>query len=264
MRCYILLAVLLIATTVRLSADEPTRRAQEELRKRNLYFGDINGQTNPELAEAIKRYQARKGFNPSGELDEETASSLKIRIAESQNTPQPLPDVPVLKSDVARDLAEPDHATLQVATEEEPTSSATPVAPPAEPPSKTEELQGQRVTKFVQDYLHDAEGDDVDLQVRYYAFPVQYFDHGRASRDFVTKDTRNYVKRWPQRKYTLIGPVRFVPVEKGRKLQVEFTIAFSVAKGKQVANGKTRNLWTIQSGPKNFEILAINEQRLHD
>src|SRR5205085_736060 len=111
MRCYTLLAVLLIATTIRLSADEPTRRAQEELRKRNLYFGDVNGQTNSELAEALKRYQLRKGFYPSGELDDETASSLKIHIAESQkNPPQPLPDVPVLKSDVARDLAEPDEA----------------------------------------------------------------------------------------------------------------------------------------------------------
>src|SRR5437868_9644895 len=141
MRCYSLLAVLLIATTIRLSADEPTRRAQEELRKRNLYFGDINGQTNPELAEAIKRYQARKGFNPTGELDEETADSLKIQIAESRNAAQPLPDVPVLKSDSARDLAEPDEATLQVATQEEANSSAAPVAPPAESPTKADELQ---------------------------------------------------------------------------------------------------------------------------
>ena len=264
MRCDIFLAVLLIATTVRLFADEPTRRAQEEMRKRNLYFGDINGLTNPELAEAIKRYQARKGFNPTGELDEETANSLKIQTAKSRNAAQPLPDVPVLKSDSARDLAEPDEATLQAATQEETNSSATPVPPPAESPTKADELQVERVTKFVRDYLHDAEGEDVDLQVRYYAFPVQYFDHGRASRDFVLKDTRNYVKRWPQRKYTLIGPVRFVPDDKGSKLQVEFTIAFSVAKGKQVANGKTRNLWKIQSGSENFKILAINEQRLHD
>ena len=46
-------------------ADEQTRRAQEELRKRNLYFGDINGQMNRELTEALKRYQTRKGFNSS-------------------------------------------------------------------------------------------------------------------------------------------------------------------------------------------------------
>ena len=263
MRFYILVALLLLNAAPYLRADEPTRRAQEELRKRNLYFGDINGQTNPELIEAIKRYQARKGFNSSGKLDDETANSLRIQIAESQNVAQPLPDVPVLKSDLARELAEPDAAKLQADIEPDATSAATP-APPAEPPSKSEELQGEKITQFVRDYLRDAETDDVDLQVRYYAFPVQYFDHGQASRDFVFKDTRNYVKRWPQRKYTLIGPVRFIPSEDGTKIEVEFTITFSVSNGKQVANGKTRNLWTIQSKRENFEILAINEQRLHD
>lgn len=262
MRRHILLAVVLALTAIQLSADEPTRRAQEELRKRNLYFGDINGQTNPELIEALKRYQTRKGFNATGELDGETASSLKIGIAATkQNVPHPLPDVPVLKSDIARDLAEPDEAQLQAAAEEEATSSP---APPAEAPSKAEELQGQRITKFVQDYLHDAEGDDVDLQVRYYAFPIQYFDHGRASHEFVVRDTRNYVKRWPQRKYTLVGPVRFVASDKGNQIEVEFTITFSVANGKQAANGKTRNVWKMRSERENFKILAINEQRLHD
>ncbi len=32
-----------------LFADEITRRAEEELRKRNLYFGDVDGQMNSEL-----------------------------------------------------------------------------------------------------------------------------------------------------------------------------------------------------------------------
>src|SRR5438477_351829 len=156
MRCYIFLAVLLIATTVRLSADEPTRRAQEELRKRNLYFGDINGQVTPEFLEALKRYQTRKGFNPTGELDEETASSLKIQIAAAKKSPeQSWPEVPVLKSDAARDLAQPDEANLQPDAEQEAASSAAP-APPAEPPTKAEELQAERITKFVRDYLHDA------------------------------------------------------------------------------------------------------------
>jgi len=62
----------------------------------------------------------------------------------------------------------------------------------------------------------------------------------------------------------LLGPVRFVPSDKANQIQVEFVITFSVADGKRVANGKTRNLWTIRSERENFKILAINEQRLHD
>ena len=233
------------------------------MRKRNLYFGDINGQTNPELTEAIKRYQARKGFNPTGELDEETANSLKIQIAESQNAAQSLPDVPVLKSDLARDLAEPDRAALQADIAASPDASATP-EPPAEAPNKDEELLAQRITAFVQQYLHDSEGNDVDLQVSYYSFPVQYFDHGRVGHDFVWKDTLNYIKRWPVRKYTLIGPVRFLPPSKTGEIAVEFKINFEVASDKRAAHGKTRNLWTILPNQEIFKILTINEQRLHD
>ena len=264
MRRNLLLLGLFAFGTIQLFADEPTRRAQEELRKRNLYFGDVNGQMNPEMMEALKRYQTRKGFNSTGQLDDETASSLKIQVASSnKSTPEPLPDVPVLKSDVAREIAEPDTAKLEAATEDETPASTSP-APPAEFLTKQEQSQQDRITKFVEQYLHDAETDDVDLQVSYYAFPVQYFDHGKAGREFVAKDTANYVKRWPKRKYTLLGPVKFLPGEKAAEVEVEFTINFSVSNGARVANGKTRNLWTIQPDRENFKILAINEQRLHD
>ena len=265
MRHHLLLVVLLLSSAAQyLYADEPTRRAQEELRKRNLYFSDINGQTNQEFAEALKRYQTRKGFNPTGELDGETASSLKIEIAAAKKSAeQSWPEVPVLKSDAARDLAQPDEANLQPDAEQEAASSATP-APPAEPPTKAEELQAERITKFVRDYLHDAESDDVDLQVRYYAFPVGYFDHGRAGRGFVARDTRNYVKRWPQRKYTLIGPVKFFLSDKGGEVQVEFTIEFRVRNEKHAVIGKTRNFWTVRPKARNFKIITINEQRLYD
>ena len=264
MRRHLLLIALTVVGALQLWADEPTRRAQEELRKRNLYFGDVNGQMNPELVEALKRYQARKGFDPSGQLDEETASSLKIELADSKKIPQPLPDVTVLKSDSAREMAEPDQAKLQSEAAEEQAAAEKSPAPPAEFLTKTEQSQQDRVTNFVQKYLRDAESDDVDLQVSYYAFPVQYFDHGLASREFVTKDTANYCKRWPQRHYSLIGPVKFNPSEGKDEIQVEFTINFKVASGNRMANGKTRNLWTIRPDQENFKILVINEQRLHD
>src|SRR5207302_7400454 len=82
-------------------ADEQTRRAQEELRKRNLYFGDIDGRQTPETAAAIREYQRRKGFGATGEIDTVTADSLKL-------PPGNLPDVPVLRSDVALTKSERD------------------------------------------------------------------------------------------------------------------------------------------------------------
>ncbi|HZR77868.1 MAG TPA: hypothetical protein VFA58_01595, partial [Chthoniobacterales bacterium] len=215
------------------------------------------------LVEALKRYQLRKGFSATGALSDETARSLKVQVASSKKNEQ-LPDLPVLRSDSARELAEPDRAALQSEIQQEPTSSPTPSVAATETPAQTEQSRTEEISKFVQDYLRDAEGDDVDLQVGYYAFPVEYFDHGKASREFVARDTRNYIKRWPERKYTLIGPVNSMSTKTPDVFQVEFTIAFRVAGGGRVAHGKTRNLWTIQSGRNNFKILVINEQRLHD
>ena len=37
------------------------RSTQEELRRRNVYFGDIDGRSSGELEQALKRYQRRKG-----------------------------------------------------------------------------------------------------------------------------------------------------------------------------------------------------------
>ena len=54
------LLFLLIATSA--FADDLVRGVQEELRRRNMYFGDVDGKMSPELSTALKRYQARKGF----------------------------------------------------------------------------------------------------------------------------------------------------------------------------------------------------------
>ena len=277
---------LLLLSSSLVRADELTRRTQEELRKRNLYFGNVDGQMNSELARAIKKYQARKGFAETGEIDEETSRALNIPYngaAKSSSTQWP--DIPVLKSDVARRIPEPERHALEQKAEqnlENPSASADSASsnlarppldrsaaatpeppPPADGPSPTPAIKSEEITRFVQDYLRDAETDDVNAQIRYYAFPVDYFDHGRVDHDFVSNDTRNYVKRWPQRKYTLLGPVEFSGTDKENEAQVEFTIAFNVAGGKRAVNGKTRNFWTVKRDG-NLQIVAIKEQRLHE
>src|SRR3954453_19320173 len=85
-------------------ADETVRQIQEELRKRNLYFGNIDGQNSPVLGDALKRYQTRKGFPITGQVDKDTARSL--HISPSPVAAATLPDVPVLKSDTESALPE--------------------------------------------------------------------------------------------------------------------------------------------------------------
>ena len=186
-------------------ADETVRQIQEELRKRNLYFGNVDGQSSPVLVDALKRYQARKGFPVTGTVDQDTATSLHVQVA-TVAAATTLPDMPVLKSDTASALPE----SQRLALEREATVDLTPTpAPPAESPPPSQDLTPEKVNRFVQDYLRASETQNVAAQTTYYAFPVRYFDHGVVSQQFVTQDTSNYVKRWPERKYTLSGPVSF-------------------------------------------------------
>lgn len=246
--------------------DETVRQVQEELRKRKLYFGNVDGQPSPVLVDALKRYQTRKGFAVTGKVDLATAKSLQIQTT-AVATSEPLPDVPVLKSDTASALPEPEQLALQREAEEKAENSATP-QPPAESPAPGQDLSPERVTKFVQDYLRDAEVQDVAAQVKYYAFPVRYFDHGTVTEDFVTRDTTNYVKRWPQRHYTLQGPVTFFASDREGETNIEFTIAFDLHSeartAKNKAIGRTKNWWAIRGNGEDLKIVAIREERIRE
>ena len=257
---------LLLSISSFAQADETVRQVQEELRKRNLYFGNIDGQTSPVLVDALKRYQTRKGFTVTGTVDADTATSLHIQATTVAATAT-LPDMPVLKSDIESALPESQRLALQKEAEEKPDLTPSP-PPPAESPEPGQDLTPDRVNKFVQDYLRDAETDNVAAQVKYYAFPVHYFDHGTVPQQFVSQDTSNYVKRWPERKYTLTGPVNFFAAGKEGETAVEFTIAFelrNVARtAKNRAVGKTKNWWTIQAQGNNLKIVAIREARVRE
>jgi hypothetical protein len=120
------------------------------------------------------------------------------------------------------------------------------------------------VTKIVADYLRDAETDDVAAQVKYFAYPIEYFDHGVVDEQFVLKDVRNYLKRWPQRKYTLSQPVSFFAAGREHETIVEFLIAYDVRNKGHIALGRTKNWWTLRAEGEELKIIAIREQRLRE
>ncbi|MFN2475717.1 MAG: peptidoglycan-binding protein [Chthoniobacterales bacterium] len=246
-----------------LFADEQIRQVQEELRRRNLYYGDIDGRATAEIAAALKRYQTRKGFAPTGQIDEVTASSLNIQATNAAARSRPLlPDVPVLKSDSAREIPEEQRIVLERQAEQNGDAAPTPL-PPAEEPPAAQNLTPDRVTRFVEQYLRDGEGNDIAAQAGYFAYPVEYFDHGTVGADFVHKDVTNYLKRWPERKYTLAQPVTFfaAPANDGDTI-VEFDIAFNVANKQHSGTGRTRNFWTVRAQGDELKIVSIREQRL--
>src|SRR5207248_8823259 len=77
-------------------ADEQVRRAQEELHKRHLFYGDNTGEITPALTVAIKVYQQKKGFARTGRLDAETLASLGLTRPPEKSAPR---DPPVVLAD---------------------------------------------------------------------------------------------------------------------------------------------------------------------
>jgi hypothetical protein len=76
------------------------------------------------------------------------------------------------------------------------------------------------------------------------------------------------VKRWPERKYTLTGPVSFFASDNEAETNVEFTIAFELhspeRSSKNKAVGRTRNWWTLRGNGDDLKIVAIREARIRE
>ena len=263
------------------------REVQEELRKRNLFFGDIDGQMTPQLTNALKRYQTRKGFEVTGAIDKPTAASLQIGPSAASNAgsiagaddsgsaigasatqvsggaPQPARAAETVSATQAASSNEAAAELLSRARGEAAWADL-PVTPepPAEAPTPPDLITADRVNRFVETYLADGETDDIGLQVWFYSFPVRYFTHGLVNQDFVVRDTQGYVKRWPERKYTLVGPISFNTSGPEGETQVEFTIDYTVRNKGRSKSGRTKNFWTLRTTGDEMKIIAIREEHI--
>jgi hypothetical protein len=169
----------------------------------------------------------------------------------------------VLRSDRAPDLPQEQRVVLEQRAEQNPDLVATP-PPPAESPPPSEAVDLQRIRAMIEQYLRDSEGPDVAAQTRYFAYPVEYFDHGTVGTAFVKKDVANYIKRWPERRYTLEEPISVAVSGDNGETSVQFPITFEVRNQNHVAHGRTRNFWTLRAEGGDLKIVAIREQRMRE
>jgi peptidoglycan hydrolase-like protein with peptidoglycan-binding domain len=226
-------------------ADEETRQVQEELRKRHLYFRDIDGRPSPEYSLALKRYQQRKGFPQTGRADEFTLYSLGIGElpAPSEGVTE-LPDIPVLKSDAAL-------------TERRETG----------PPVPTQAQKAGDVTKaeirsFLQRYFDACRSQDPDDELAFYADRVEYFDHGVVEKSYIRNELAVYDQRWPVRKYTLGDSLRVQRA--GNSTIANIRVAFEVANPEHTrrANGQIDDTFSLAKRGDSLEIVSVKEMRV--
>lgn len=249
---FLTIAVALAAATTRGRADEITRQIQEELRRRRLYFNEIDGRATPDLTAALRKYQERQGFAPTGVGDNITLRSLGIidePAPPADGGGDTLPDMAVLRSDAAL-----------------PDANARPaVLPPAPPPAANavkRAVTNAEATEFVRRYLAACESPNVHDELAFYGDRVDYFDHGIVDRQYVQNELAVYDQRWPRRSYTA-NAVRLV--KSGDKTTAKFRVSFKVANAaaNRSATGRTDETFGLaRRGDGGLEIVSIREERV--
>jgi len=68
------------AAAKRVHEPSSVERAKTVLKERGFYNGPLNGNYDPSVAEAIKRFQKSVGMKPTGYLDEKTYTALGIPL----------------------------------------------------------------------------------------------------------------------------------------------------------------------------------------
>ena len=256
-------------------ADEITRQVQEELRKRNLYFGDVDGRRTEQVAAALRRYQQRKGFAATGEPDETTLRSLTLlppapHIAAITATPpvslslrsiasSSWPDATVLRSDEAR--RNPTPPGTQPVIDPAPT----PVVAPPPAAAALRRPGDMAVRAFLADYLRAGQSNDTAVQMPFYGDRVDYLNEGKVDQRFIHADIDGYDRRWPERRFTLLDPITLTasPDHDPEKIIVNFHYRFAVKRPHDAPEGEMSNTYTLQrNGPEGFRIIGMRESRV--
>jgi hypothetical protein len=285
----VVFVVLLALCPGLLRAQDDLRSVQEELRRRSLYFGDVNGRDSAELQEATKRYQQRKGFTPTGKPDRETLKSLGL-LPRSPNEPAPAevawPNEPVLPSDekvdpvaVASALNEetgvPPAAVVPKRLAERARSSATkrrnvsasassvsPVVDPRQKPKNSPVITPPELAKFASEFFAAMSSNDISRQLKFYADNVNYYQNGKIDRRIVEQTLRRYQARWPNRRYTMGPAVRYSRINARGEILMTFPVTFTLKDGRRTVTGQTANQLWISAATADPRIASISEQRI--
>ena len=125
------------------------------------------------------------------------------------------PDITVLRSDSGRSSSS--SAELSTALSNIAPGMADAISPAARvtlvPPASSLSLDHPTagdVREFITRYLHAGQTNDADAEMAFYGERVKYFNEGTVDRRFIAQDVRRYEKRWPQRSFTVVGPISVV------------------------------------------------------
>lgn len=248
------LCILLVGSvlgSITAGADELTRQVQEELRRRHLYYSDIDGRSTGDVAAALKKFQERQGFPVTGIPDDQTLLSLGIisePSAPADSGAESLPDIPVLRSDSALQ----NHQTNP------------PILPAPLPHINSAPPTPKEVREFVRKYFAACASPNVHDEIDFFADRVDYFDHGAVDRAYIENEVATYNQRWTRRSYKVGNLIAVTNAP--NKVVAKARVDFQVANGpnERQANAQTDDTIGITRRPDGtgLQIVTIEESRI--
>jgi serine/threonine protein kinase len=124
---------------------------------------------------------------------------------------------------------------------------------PAERPATTSATGP--VQQFVLEHLRKTERSDCQGVLSDYASQVDYFEYGRVTKDFITRDCSAYVKAWPEIRVQMTGTID-VRETGNAEYMVSFSYDFEArnkAKGK-ISRGHAADTWRVDNRLGRFQI----------
>jgi hypothetical protein len=258
------LAVFFVAT-LPLHADDSIRDVQTRLKAGGFYFGEITGRYDSETAAGVTRYQIRNGLKITGKLDQPTRYALGVTATE------PKTPMPRFGEDVWRALRKTDQVAIdkmiaeEAAKKQKPTQPATVSAnspSPKSPAPATSSDRGrdERLHDYIAAFVLAGLDPQVGAETEFFANHVDYFGQAGVTREKIRHDLQRYNEHWPQRAFTLAGPLAVSSV--GPRLKVAFPLRYELRNGSKSAAGKVwKTLLLEKTGRDDYQIVAVNERK---
>jgi peptidoglycan hydrolase-like protein with peptidoglycan-binding domain len=252
MKTLFLPTLLMLSFLETVSADPKIAAVQRALKSHVLYLGEVTGEIDNATAAAITRFQARRGLEVTGELNEETLKALGLDGA---------PPVSAATSEGSSARPEPWRALREQDKEFLKELNS---AQPTEPDEQTSQAEvSEQVRDFIAGFVVVGIDENVEAELQFYAPKANYYDNGVVTKDFIRRDIKRYNQRWPTRRYWLVGDIRILNDPQADPIEVQYQIKYAVKNPQQERTGAAIKTVKLQKTASGLEITSVRERSLN-
>ncbi len=117
------------------------------------------------------------------------------------------------------------------------------------------------LAEFLYYFQQSSKNNDPAASLAYFAEPVSsYFGKSNQTHSQIRRDRSNYIAKYPQRNYVLIGEPEILGAERG-VYEVRNRVNYTVRNGGRGVSGSVSGYMVITSTPEGYRIVALDETK---